>query len=216
MRPRARVVVFPGSNGERDLYEAFARAGFDAAYQESSEPIPEGIAVVGLPGGFSFGDHWRAGVLASLEPAVRSLGEHVARGGFAIGICNGFQTLIEGGYLPGALLANEAGRFIHRDEGVSCEVDASPWLRNMPDTLRLPISHGEGRYVRCSSELRVALRYQHNPNGADENIAGICDATGRILGLMPHPERVSDPRLGPAPGLALFEGVFAAAQEGAV
>ena len=213
--PAAAVVVFPGSNGDGDLLEALARAGFDAFPHPSSRPLPDGVDLAGLPGGFSYGDYWRAGMLASQEPAVRSLPGLVADGGLVIGVCNGFQILVEAGLLPGALGYNDPAGFRHEWVEVRrvAGVD-SPWLGDVApgSVLRLPIAHGEGRYFHPEGPDavadRVPLTYEVNPNGSIGDVAALLDATGRVLGVMPHPERASDPDLGSADGLALFTGAW--------
>jgi phosphoribosylformylglycinamidine synthase len=209
------VIVFPGSNGDRDLLEAFGAAGFDAFCHPSGLPVPADVSLAGLPGGFSFGDYWRAGMLASQEPAVRSLGALVQRGGLVIGVCNGFQILVEAGLLPGALSYNDPAGFRHRWVTVHCAFESdSPWFGAIPPgaRLRLPIAHGEGSYFHPGGFDAVASRapllYEKNPNGSVGNVAALLDDTGRVLGIMPHPERASDTDLGSADGLALFAGAF--------
>jgi phosphoribosylformylglycinamidine synthase I len=211
-RPRAAVVVFPGSNGDRDLAEAFETAGFDVVFHPSGDHLPSGIAVAGLPGGFSFGDYWRAGMLASREPAVTDLPGLVAAGGLVLGVCNGFQILVEAGLLPGALSYNDPAGFRHRWVTVRRTDVASPWFGAVPPgaTMRLPIAHGEGAYHHPAGPDavadRVPLVYEDNPNGSMGDVAALLDDTGRILGVMPHPERASHPALGSDDGLALFTG----------
>ncbi len=209
--PAAAVVVFPGCNGERDLAETFTRAGFVARYHPSTEPIPSQTAVVGLPGGFSYGDYWRAGVLASRATAMQSLPDAIAMGTLAIGICNGFQILVESGMLPGALAGNAPPGFRHR--WLEVRVDQaipSPWFRHVPNgsVLRMPMAHGEGRYVHpgdtSAIRERIPLRYVDNPNGSLDDAAALLDETGAVLGIMPHPERASEAILGSEDGLALF------------
>ena len=210
-RPTAMVVVFPGCNGERDLFETFARAGFAPTYHSSQEPLPKGIDVVGLPGGFSYGDYWRAGMLASQARAVVDLPAHVDRGGLVIGICNGFQILVEAGLLPGALSYNDPPGFRHRwlTVRVQAAVD-SPWFAGVAagTRWRMPMAHGEGNYFHPdgAAAIRdlVPLVYEHNPNGSLADAAALLDPTGRILGVMPHPERAADPDLGSSDGLVPF------------
>ena len=211
--PRAAVIVFPGSNGDRDLLEALRTAGFDSFPHPSDEPVPQDIDLAGLPGGFSFGDYWRAGMLASREPAVRSLTRLVDRGGLVIGVCNGFQILVEAGLLPGALSYNDPAGFRHRWVTVRYPIETdSPWFAGVSPgaTLRLPIAHGEGAYFHPGGfeavRDRAPLLYEENPNGSVGDIAALLDDTGRVLGIMPHPERASDADLGSADGLALFAG----------
>jgi phosphoribosylformylglycinamidine synthase len=211
--PRAAVIVFPGSNGDRDLLEALGTAGFDAFLHPSHRPLPDDITLAALPGGFSFGDYWRAGMLASQEPAVRSLAGLVDAGGLVIGICNGFQILVEAGMLPGALSYNDPAGFRHRWVTVRCALEAdSPWFRDLAPgaTLRLPIAHGEGSYFHPGGfdavRPRAPLLYDENPNGSVGDVAALLDETGRVLGIMPHPERASDPDLGSEDGSMLFSG----------
>ena len=211
--PRAAVIVFPGSNGDRDLLEALGTAGFDSFLHPSRRPLPDDIALAGLPGGFSFGDYWRAGMLASQEPAVRSLAGLIDTGGLVIGICNGFQILVEAGLFPGALSYNDPAGFRHRWVSVRYALEAdSPWFRDLDPgaTLRLPIAHGEGSYFHPGGfdavRSQAPLLYEENPNGSVGDVAALLDATGRVLGIMPHPERASDPDLGSEDGSMLFSG----------
>ena len=209
--PPAAVVVFPGSNGDRDLFETFERAGFAPTYHRSSEPLAAGVRIAGLPGGFSYGDYWRAGMLASQAPAVRSLPDLVAGGGLVVGICNGFQILVEFGLLPGALAGNAPPGFRHRWLEVEATAAASgPWFSEVPagTVLRMPMAHGEGRYLHpdgpAAVDGRVPLRYRDNPNGSMADAAALLDETGRVLGVMPHPERASEAAVGSDDGMRLF------------
>jgi phosphoribosylformylglycinamidine synthase subunit PurQ / glutaminase len=211
--PRAAVIVFPGSNGDRDLLEALVLAGFDAYRHPSASPLPGDVTLAALPGGFSYGDYWRAGMLASREPAVRGLPDLVATGGLVIGVCNGFQILVEAGLLPGALADNDPAGFLHRWVTVTrTDADGGPWFSEVPpgSRLRLPIANGEGRYVHpdgfAAVRDRVPLVYDENPNGSLGSTAALLDPTGHVLGVMPHPERASDPDLGSSDGLAVFAG----------
>ncbi|HRI52959.1 MAG TPA: phosphoribosylformylglycinamidine synthase subunit PurQ [Pseudomonadota bacterium] len=209
---RAAVIVFPGSNGDRDLAEALSAASFAVQLCRSDEPLPAEAALIGLPGGFSYGDYWRAGMLASRARAVRELPQHVARGGLVIGVCNGFQILVEAGLLPGALGYNAPPGFRHR--WVEVEVGASavggPWFNRLRAgaRLRLPMAHAEGRYQppadAAEPGAQIPLRYCENPNGSYADAAALLDRSGRVLGIMPHPERAADPRLGSSDGMALF------------
>jgi phosphoribosylformylglycinamidine synthase subunit PurQ / glutaminase len=217
-RPGAAVVVFPGSNGDRDLLEALDHAGFCARLHPAQQALPSDVQLVGLPGGFSYGDYWRAGVLASRAPAVQSLPAFVGAGGLVIGVCNGFQILVQAGILPGALSHNLPPRFVHR--WIEVEVTAgakgrSPaWFSRLEpgSRLRLPIAHAEGRYIGPQSPMwaaRVPLVYCENPNGSQADAAAILDESGRVLGLMPHPERACDALLGSRDGAALFRSAHA-------
>lgn len=211
--PRAAVIVFPGSNGDRDLLEGFQAAGFDAFLHPSDHPLPDGIQLTGLPGGFSYGDYWRAGMLASQEPSVMDLPGFVAAGGLVIGVCNGFQILVEAGLLPGALGYNDPAGFRHRWVTVEVTDQASgPWFTALHpgDRMRLPIAHGEGNWFHPDGfdavADRVPLVYRENPNGSLGDLAALLDDTGRVLGIMPHPERASHPDLGSTDGLLLLSG----------
>lgn len=207
---RAAVIVFPGSNGERDLAEALSTVGFSVEYTRSDAPLPAGVRLIGLPGGFSYGDYWRAGMLASRDQAVRGLPAAVAGGALVIGICNGFQILVEAGLLSGALTYNSPPGFRHRWVTVEVTAARSPWFAGIePGTrLQLPMANGEGRYYHPDGEAgiagRVPLRYVGNPNGSLGSTAALLDETGRVLGVMPHPERASDPLLGSDSGLLIF------------
>lgn len=209
----AAVIVFPGSNGDHDLLQALTLCGFSARFLDAEQEIPIDVSLVGLPGGFSYGDYWRAGVLASRSRAVRSLAAFLQRGGLVIGICNGFQILVESGHLPGALTYNHPPRFVHRWVKLRVTEDSarSPWFSSLPSgtELHFPIAHAEGsyRYADSSSGIRPAipLLYEDNPNGSMSDAAAVLDDSGRILGIMPHPERACDLMLGSQDGLRLFQ-----------
>lgn len=212
----AAVIVFPGSNGDRDLFEALQATGFAPRYVRDSEELPADVALVGLPGGFSYGDYWRAGMLASRARAVRGLPAVRARGGLILGICNGFQILTAAGLLPGALTYNSPPRFQHRwlKVKVTAAAAASPWFFGLAagTSLSLPIAHAEGAYRFPHIETAamppdgpaIPLCYAQNPNGSQGDAAAVLDGSGRILGIMPHPERAIDATLGSTDGLRLF------------
>lgn len=212
----AAVIVFPGSNGDRDLFEALQATGFAPRYVRDSEELPADVALVGLPGGFSYGDYWRAGMLASRAKAVRGLPAVQARGGLILGICNGFQILTAAGLLPGALTYNSPPRFQHRwvSLGVTAAAAGSPWFFGlaMGTSLTLPIAHSEGAYRFPQVETAamppvgpaIPLCYAQNPNGSQGDAAAVLDGSGRILGIMPHPERAIDATLGSTDGQRLF------------
>ena len=220
--PRAAVIVFPGTNGDRDLAEALTSAGFTVALHPSDEPLPPGVRLVGLPGGFSYGDYWRAGVLAAQARAVRSLPAVVAGGGLVLGICNGFQILVAAGLLPGALAHNAPPGFRHGwvTLTVSPSAGHSPWFTGIaPGTrLRMPMAHGEGRFVllpaHAAEPPRIPLTYDENPNGSSADAAAVLDASGQVLGIMPHPERASDAVLGSEDGRLLFAAARRAVSAG--
>ncbi len=222
---RVGVVVFPGSNGDRDALHAARLAGAEAELVWHESTDLGGSDVVVLPGGFAYGDYIRAGVLARFSPVMGGVRQHVAQGGLVLGICNGFQVLAEAGLLPGALLRNASLRFEHRWVRVAVERSDTPFTRAIPRgrTLRLPIAHGEGRYFLPAPDLegleaqkQVVFRYvapEGNPNGSAHDIAGVIDVSGRVCGLMPHPERASEPILGSDDGMLVFRSLLESAAE---
>jgi phosphoribosylformylglycinamidine synthase len=215
----AAIVTFPGSNCDRDLRAAFARAGFRvSAVWHKDVDLPEGIDVVGLPGGFSYGDYLRCGAIAAHSPVMGAVRAFAGRGGFVLGICNGFQVLTETGLLPGALMRNAGIRFVCRPaEPLFVESGDSAFTRGWGAGARiaLPIAHHDGNYQadattldRLEGEGRVALRYQAAAtNGSARRIAGILSQNGRVLGMMPHPERAVDDATGSTAGAPLFSGL---------
>lgn len=218
----AAVVTFPGSNCDRDLRVAFARAGFEvsAVWHKETE-LPAGTDVVGLPGGFSYGDYLRCGAIAAQSPVLAAVRSHVERGGYAIGICNGFQVLCEARLLPGVLMRNARIRFVCRAEQplIVGQTDASFVAQyDAGQEVALPIAHHDGNYQanaetldRLEAEGRVAFRYTgESPNGSARSIAGIVSGNGRVLGMMPHPERAVDAATGSDAGAPLFAGLLGA------
>jgi len=194
------VIQFPGSNSDLDAYRVFERLpGIQPVMHWSEDPIPIGeYQVILLPGGFSYGDYLRAGAIAKLAPAVQSLEAAIEEGAHVIGICNGFQVLLESRLIPGVLQANSVGHFISRFEDCSIEDHAFPWFQkeDVGKTLKLPIAHGYGNYQVKPvdrSEISAVLKYKTNPNGSLDSIAGVYRSLGKgsVLGLMPHPERAS-------------------------
>jgi phosphoribosylformylglycinamidine synthase subunit PurQ / glutaminase len=218
MTPRIGVVVFPGSNDDRDALEALGALGADAVpVWHGDSRLPELDAVV-LPGGFSYGDYLRAGAIARFSPAMRAVGEFAADGGLVLGICNGFQVLCEAGLLPGALRPNTSLAFVCRDVGLVVERHDTPFtLRCDPgQRLVIPVKHGEGCYVAPPDlEGRVVLRYApgDSPNGSSDDIAGVVNERGNVMGLMPHPEHAVDPLLGSTDGALILGSLIAAARE---
>ncbi len=226
---RVAVVTFPGSNCDYDCYraakEVLAAEAFYVWHREHDLRAPD---LVILPGGFSYGDYLRAGAIARFSPIMREVMEFAAGGGPVLGICNGFQVLCEAGLLPGALIKNASLQF--RGQPVFIKVENASTIftsaYGVGQVLRVPIAHGEGNFVadvetltRLENEGRVVFRYcdatglvlpSANPNGSMENIAGIVNEGGNVLGLMPHPERVVDPLLGSTDGKALFESLKSA------
>ena len=217
---KAAVIVFPGSNCDRDLAVALRGAGAEVTMVwHKDSTLPEGLDFVGIPGGFSFGDYLRCGAIAARSPICKAVVDHVERGGYAIGICNGFQVLTETGLLPGALMRNAALKFVCRPQGLRVETANSAFTCNYKtgDTVTYPIAHHDGNYIadadlvaRLTGEDRVAFRYDDNPNGSVDDIAGVLSENRRVLGLMPHPERAFEPAHGGQDGRALFDGLIGA------
>ncbi|MDQ4070577.1 MAG: phosphoribosylformylglycinamidine synthase subunit PurQ [Actinomycetota bacterium] len=220
MSTRVGVVVFPGSNCEHDVVEAVQGLGADAALLWHGDRSLGDVDAVVLPGGFAHGDYLRPGAIARFSPIMAAIGEFAAAGGPVIGICNGFQVLTEAGLLPGALQKNRGARFLCTsvDVVVASTQSALTCATAVGDVLRLPINHFEGNYT-CSAETlhelrsedRIVLRYVDNPNGSIDDIAGVCSAEGNVVGLMPHPERASDPLLGSQGGRPLLQSLLLAA-----
>jgi len=217
---RVGVVRFPGSNCDADAHHAVELAGAEALYLWHEEADLHGSDAVILPGGFAYGDYLRAGVIARFSPIMRSVADAAARGVPVLGICNGFQVLAEAGLLPGALLRNEGLRFVSRWVALRLEGRRTPFTAALPEgiVLRMPVAHGEGRYYDVPAALddleregRVVFRYLDNPNGSLRDIAGVRNATGNVLGLMPHPERADEPLLGSADGLLVFRSLVESA-----
>lgn len=221
MTLRAGVVVFPGSNCDRDLAEALRRAGAEVTLVWHKETaLPPGLDLVGVPGGFSFGDYLRCGAIAARAPVMRAVADFAGRGGHVLGICNGFQVLIEAGLLPGALIRNAGLKFVCAPAALGVGTPDSPFTRLYvrSETVTFPIAHHDGNFLadaetlaRLEGEDRVAFRYRANPNGSSGGVAGVLSANRRVLGLMPHPERAADPALGGVDGTRLFAGLADAA-----
>jgi phosphoribosylformylglycinamidine synthase len=217
---KAAVITFPGSNCDRDLAVAFAQAGAQVArVWHKDTALPPGTDIVGIPGGFSFGDYLRCGAIAARSPIGQAVVAHAARGGFVLGICNGFQVLTEMGLLPGALMRNAGLTFVCRTVELRVATRRSPFTEGwtLGDRLRLPVAHHDGNYTadaetlaRLAGEDRIALRYVQNPNGSMADIAGVLSANRRVLGLMPHPERAVDPALGGTDGSVIFRSLLGA------
>lgn len=212
MAARVGVVVFPGTNCEHDALAALEVAGAQGTLVWHTETQLGGIDAVVLPGGFAHGDYLRPGAIARFSPVMEAVRRFAAEGGPVIGICNGFQVLTEAGLLPGALVKNRGLKFVCRPTTVRVESTHSAITAGLePGTsLRVPVNHFSGSYVcdeRTLAQLRsndqVILRYLDNPNGSIDDIAGIANDAGNVVGLMPHPERAIDELLGSADGLAL-------------
>jgi len=214
---KAAVVVFPGSNCDRDLAVAFERAGFDVSMVwHKDSALPEGVDIVGVPGGFSYGDYLRCGAIAAQSPICKAVVEHTARGGYAIGVCNGFQVLTETGVLPGALLRNAGLKYICRSVDLKVATSDSVFTSeySVGDVMTVPIAHHDGNYfadaetvAKLQGEDRVAFTYSDNPNGSIGDIAGILSDNRRVLGMMPHPERAVDEAHGGTDGVAVFRAL---------
>ncbi len=221
---KAAVLVFPGSNCDRDARRAIAASGhFDADLVSHRQSDLSGYDLIALPGGFAHGDYLRAGSIARFSPCMRAVAEAASAGVPILGICNGFQILLEAGLLPGAMLTNVNTHFRHSWINVSCPNPVTAFsLAIAPGrVLRLIIAHGQGNYfadsellARLEGEGQVVFRYcspdgraetQSNPNGSLNNIAGVCNRKRNVVGLMPHPERASDPALGSDDGISIWQ-----------
>ncbi|UZD92008.1 phosphoribosylformylglycinamidine synthase subunit PurQ [Cognatishimia activa] len=215
---KAAVVVFPGSNCDRDLAVAFERAGADVTMVWHKETdLPAGVDIVGVPGGFSYGDYLRCGAIAANSPICRAVVKHAEAGGFALGVCNGFQILTETGLLPGALRRNAGLKYICRTVGLEVVTSQSAFTAgyNAGDVIDIPIAHHDGNYfaddetlARLKGDDRIAFTYTDNPNGSVADIAGVMSANKRVLGMMPHPERAADSGHGGTDGTAMFSALM--------
>jgi phosphoribosylformylglycinamidine synthase len=227
------VLVFPGSNCDADCYAVAAdvlKVPVEYIWHQATSVA--GFDALILPGGFSYGDYLRCGAIARFSPIMPAVVDFARAGGLVLGICNGFQILLEAGLLPGALLKNRSLKFICRNTGLQVTNRATPFthLYQEKEVITLPIAHGEGNYfcdaatlATLQAEQRIIFSYcgtdgavgaQHNPNGSVANIAGICNAAGNVLGMMPHPERAAEELLGGTDGYRLFASMLAALSEG--
>jgi len=227
---KSAVIVFPGSNCDRDMAVALTQASGTKAQMvwHKDASLPDGLDMVAIPGGFSFGDYLRCGAIAARAPIMRAVVDFANRGGLVLGVCNGFQVLIEAGLLPGALMRNQTLKFVCRDVHLRIETTDSPFTSAYGNhkIVTVPIAHHDGAYIadaglqaRLQAEDRIAFRYvdasgqptpESNPNGSAGNIAGVLSANRRVLGMMPHPERLADPALGGTDGAALFASLCGA------
>jgi len=216
-QPRIGVITYPGSQDDRDALWALGALDAEAVpvWHEENE-LPDLDAVV-IPGGFAYGDYLRCGAIARFSPATAAVCELAEAGGLVLGICNGFQILCEAGLLPGALLRNESLRFVCRDVPLTVERSDLAFTRRctLKQRLLLPVKHGDGRYLPPPGldPAQVVLRYVDNPNGSVENIAGVCNEAGNVMGLMPHPEHAVDPLLGSDDGALLLASLVDAARD---
>jgi phosphoribosylformylglycinamidine synthase len=221
------VLVFPGSNCDHDAYHALRHVlGLDACFVWHKEDRLSGYDAVVIPGGFTYGDYLRTGAMAKLSPVMGAVRRFAEEGGPVIGICNGFQILLEAGLLPGAMIANESLKFICDYVYLKSESSTVPFTHDIPSEsiLRIPIAHYQGNYYADRETLsalenngRVVFRYcdasgnvspESNPNGSVGNIAGICSAGRNVLGMMPHPERCSEEEMGSADGKRIFTSMI--------
>lgn len=218
---KTAVIVFPGSNCDRDLAMALESVTGTKPYMvwHGESELPDGLGLIALPGGFSYGDYLRCGAIAARSPVVKAVVAAAERGMPVIGVCNGFQVLTETGLLPGALMRNEGLNFVCRD--VDLTVDNSQTIFTSRyaagETLSIPVAHHDGNYFadqdtldRLEGEGRVAFRYTGDVNGSARQIAGIVNAGGNVLGMMPHPERKIEAAHGGVDGRRLFEGLLEA------
>jgi len=215
------VIVFPGSNCDHDaLYAVSANLGQPAEFIWHDSPTLGPVDAVILPGGFAYGDYLRCGAIAKFSPVMRAVRQFAAGGGLVLGVCNGFQLLVEAGLLPGALIRNRGLKFICREVRVTVETTNSPFTcaARKGQVLRMPIAHGEGCYFaderildELEAEDRIAFRYDGNPNGSLHDIAGILSRERNVMGMMPHPERATEPLMGSSDGLTVFQSMLGAA-----
>ena len=215
---RAAVIVFPGSNCDRDMVCALNLAGHEviSVWHKETE-LPKNIDLVAIPGGFSFGDYLRCGAIAAKSPIFKEVLKHIERGGYALGVCNGFQILTEAGVLPGILQQNIKTKFISKAVDLRVLNTTSIFTHRYvhEEPISIPIAHHEGNYFASSDDLkklkdgdRIAFKYIDNPNGALDDIAGILSENHRVLGMMPHPERHTEDVHGCQDGYPFFEGLF--------
>ena len=218
---KSAVIVFPGSNCDRDAQTALTEVTGEApamVWHKDGE-LPDDVALVVVPGGFSYGDYLRCGAMAANSPVIAGLRRHAERGGYVLGVCNGFQVLTETQLLPGALLRNAGLDFVCRPQPLRIETSNSAFTSAYGDRdeVTIPVAHHDGNYVadentldRLEGEGRVAFRYAGNPNGSARDIAGVLSENGRVLGLMPHPERAIGGHEGGSDGRGIFESLIAA------
>ncbi|SPE42935.1 Phosphoribosylformylglycinamidine synthase 1 [Candidatus Sulfopaludibacter sp. SbA3] len=216
------VIVFPGSNCDHDAFYAVSgNLGQKAEFIWHDSHSLGSVDAVILPGGFAYGDYLRCGAIAKFSPVMKAVKQFAAEGGIVLGVCNGFQILVEAGLLPGALVRNAGLKFICRDVHLRVETTNSPFTNagEKGEILRLPIAHGEGCYYadthtldELQAEDRIVFRYLDNPNGSIRDIAGILSRRRNVMGMMPHPERATEPLMGSTDGLTVFESMLRVAQ----
>ena len=215
------VIVFPGSNCDHDaFYAVSANLGQPAEFIWHDSSTLGAVDAVILPGGFAYGDYLRCGAIAKFSPVMKAVRRFASDGGLVLGVCNGFQILVEAGLLPGALIRNRGLKFICREVRLTVASTNSPFTSaaRKRQTLRMPIAHGEGCYFadertldELEAEDRIAFRYNGNPNGSLRDIAGIFSRERNVMGMMPHPERATEPLMGSSDGLTVFQSMLGAA-----
>jgi phosphoribosylformylglycinamidine synthase len=215
---KTAVIVFPGSNCDRDMYEAIqCGLGVEVEYVWHAETSLAGFDAIMIPGGFSYGDYLRTGAIARFSNIMPAIVQAANEGKPVLGVCNGFQILLEAGLLPGALIRNKNLKFMCRTVGLEVVNPHTMFssLYEKGEVIRLPIAHGEGNYycdeatlAKLKAENRIVFKYQNNPNGSVADIAGIINEKGNVLGMMPHPERAVDALLGNVSGLRLFQSIL--------
>jgi phosphoribosylformylglycinamidine synthase subunit PurQ / glutaminase len=219
--PRIGVLRFPGTCDDRDALWALAALDADAIFVWHTETELRDLDAVVLPGGFSYGDYLRCGAIARFAPAMEAVAEFAADGGLVLGICNGFQILCEAGLLPGALRRNESLSFVCRDVPLVVERNDTPFTSRCRegDTLTIPVKHGEGSwfaddtlYAELEANRQIVLRYAEPVNGSRNDVAGVVNEQGNVMGLMPHPEHAVDPLLGSADGALILSSLVEAAR----
>jgi phosphoribosylformylglycinamidine synthase I len=224
-RPSIAVVVFPGSNDDRDAALALESLGADPTLVWHADPALPDVAAVVLPGGFSYGDYLRCGAIARFAPAMEAVVEFAAAGGLVLGICNGFQILCEAGLLPGVLRRNQSLSFVCRDVPLVVERNDTPFTTRCEDgqTLTIPVKHGEGNwyaddqlYEELEARRQIVLRYAEPVNGSRDDVAGVVNERGNVMGLMPHPEHAVDSLLGSADGALILSSLVESARERAL
>jgi phosphoribosylformylglycinamidine synthase I len=218
---RFGVIVFPGSNCDHDAFYAVGNnLGQPVEYIWHDSSTLGAVDAVILPGGFAYGDYLRCGAIAKFSPVMKAVHRFANDGGLVLGVCNGFQILVEAGLLPGALIRNRGLKFICREVRLKVETTDSPFTSaaRKGQTLRMPIAHGEGCYFaeertldELEAEDRIAFRYDGNPNGSLRDIAGILSRERNVMGMMPHPERATEPLMGSSDGLTVFQSMLRAA-----
>lgn len=216
---KSAVIVFPGSNCDRDMavaLEQVSGARPIMVWHREAE-LPQGLDMIAVPGGFSYGDYLRSGAMAARSPVMRAVKEAAKRGVSVLGVCNGFQILTEAGLLPGALMRNEGISFVCRDVNLKVEHSQSAFTSRYEagEEIVIPVAHHDGNYTadaetleRMEGEGRIAFRYSGEVNGSARDIAGIINESGNVLGMMPHPERAVEPAHGRTDGRRLFEGIL--------